>query len=56
MLKIYAYENNCGDKGIIIAESMEKRFFMRNILTGKSSELLLTPVKFKVHTCLKPEL
>lgn len=23
MLKVYAYENSCGDKGIIIAESKE---------------------------------
>lgn len=23
MLKVYAYENNCGDKGIIIAKSKE---------------------------------
>lgn len=30
MLKVYAYENNCGDKGIIIAESQknaEKIFY-----------------------------
>ena len=24
MLKVYAYENSCGDKGIIIAEKKEK--------------------------------
>ena len=24
MLKVYAYENSCGDKGVIIAESKEK--------------------------------
>lgn len=61
MLKVYEYENSCGDKGIIIAEKKkkQKRFTMQNILTGKLSLLSLgnmTVMKSKELIYLKSEI